>query len=48
MRLSDKVYFAVCRSFADALYWLFGVIMLALVALNDWPMVIGLLMRIGA
>ena len=48
MRLADKEYLQLYHSFSDALYWLLGVVMLALVALNDWPAVINLLMSFGA
>ncbi|CAM3406839.1 hypothetical protein [Shewanella pealeana] len=41
IRLQDELEFTV--SIADIIYLFFGLIMIGLVALNDWPAVISLL-----
>ncbi|MDR8525936.1 hypothetical protein [Shewanella fidelis] len=47
MRLANKAYLQFYYSISDLFYLLLGTVMLTLVAVNDWPAVINLLMKIG-
>lgn len=47
MRLANKAYQQFYYSISDLFYLLLGAVMLILVAINDWPAVINLLMKVG-